>query len=127
MTMSMTQTKPADLAGYLRLTGVRLNLQRSWADFQERYPLILGPVFTQPPVEPGLESHDETGHKLVTTAMRLCSATSLLGLPAVAVPTGLAEGLPTGVQVIGRPFREDLCLNAAEAIEHHLGPMPQLP
>jgi amidase len=119
--MSMAKSEPVDLAGYLRLTGLRLNLRRSWGEFLGRYPLILGPVFTEPPVEPGLESRDEPGHELVTTAMRLCSATSLIGLPAVAVPTGLAEGLPTGVQVIGRPYREDLCLDAAEAIEHRLG------
>ena len=46
---------------------------------------------------------------------------NLLGLPAAAVPTGLADGLPTGVQVIGNRFREDLCLAAAEAIEARLG------
>jgi amidase len=121
MEMSMAKYPPVELAEYLRLTGVRLNLQRSWAAFLERYPLILGPVFTEPPVAPGLESRDEAGHELVGTAMRLCSAVSFLGLPAVAVPTGLADGLPTGVQVIGRPFREDLCLDAADAIEHRLG------
>jgi dUTPase len=35
----------------------------------------------------------------------------------VAVPTGIANGLPVGVQIIGPRFREDLCLAAAEAIE----------
>jgi amidase len=41
----------------------------------------------------------------------------LLGIPAVAVPTGLAGGLPMGVQILGRRFREDLCLDAAGVIE----------
>jgi amidase len=37
------------------------------------------------------------------------------------VPAGEANGLPQGVQVIGPRFREDLCLDAAEAIESRLG------
>jgi amidase len=44
-------------------------------------------------------------------------AVPVLGLPAIAVPTGIAEGLPVGVQIIGPRFREDLLLAAAEAIE----------
>jgi amidase len=44
-------------------------------------------------------------------------AIPVLGLPAMAVPTGIANGLPVGVQIIGPRFREDLCLAAAEAIE----------
>jgi amidase len=48
-------------------------------------------------------------------------AVNVLGLPAVAVPIGLDDDLPTGVQVIGRRFREDLCLDAAEIIEAAAG------
>ena len=40
-----------------------------------------------------------------------------LGLHAVAVRTGLANGVPLGVQVLGNRYREDLSLDAAEAIE----------
>nr|MDQ6900162.1 amidase family protein [Candidatus Dormibacteraeota bacterium] len=50
-------------------------------------------------------------------AQRLLVAVNLLGLPSVAVPTGLAGDLPLGVQIIGPRFREDLCLDAAEVIE----------
>lgn len=46
---------------------------------------------------------------------------NLLGLPAASVPTGLWSGLPLGVQVIGSRYREDLCLDAAEAIEAQRG------
>jgi amidase len=37
------------------------------------------------------------------------------------VPVGVANGLPQVVQVIGPRFREDACLDAAEAIEARLG------
>jgi amidase len=37
------------------------------------------------------------------------------------VPIDLVEGLPAGVQVIGARFREDLVLDALEAIEARAG------
>jgi amidase len=56
----------------------------------------------------------------------LCSV-NLLGLPAAAVPTGLVDGVPIGVQIIAQRFREDLCLDAAQAIETAVGVLtPQL-
>jgi amidase len=41
----------------------------------------------------------------------------ILGLPALAVPTGAAEGAPMGVQLVASRYREDLCLSAGEVIE----------
>ena len=48
---------------------------------------------------------------------------NLLGLPSACVPAGRDEvsGLPIGVLVTGPRLREDLCLEAAEAIESRLG------
>jgi len=37
------------------------------------------------------------------------------------VPTGIAGGLPVGVQLLGRRFDEDGILNAAEVIEARVG------
>ncbi|MGW4435183.1 amidase [Streptomyces sp. NPDC004596] len=119
--MAMDRTPPANAAELTKLMGAWLGIRRSWAEFLDEYPLLLGPVFTEPPVEPGLESRDEAGRERVAKGMRLCTVTSLVGVPAVAVPTGLADGLPSGVQIIGRAFREDLCLAAAQAIEDRLG------
>ncbi|MER7706935.1 amidase [Kitasatospora sp. NPDC097605] len=119
--MAMEKTPPATAAEFMKLMGSWLGIRRSWAEFLDEYPLLLGPVFTEPPVEPGLESRDRAGHERVGAGMRLCSVTSFVGVPGVAVPTGVADGLPSGVQVIGRAFREDLCLAAAQEIEDRLG------
>lgn len=55
-------------------------------------------------------------------ALKLCEASSFAGVPSVAVPTGQRDGLPTGVQVISRLYREDLALDAAAAVEVPLSP-----
>ncbi|MGY3678240.1 amidase [Streptomyces sp. TE33382] len=119
--MAMERTPPANADELMKLMGTWLNIRRSWAEFLDSYPLLLGPVFTEPPVEPGVESRDRSGRDRVASAMRLCTVTSFVGVPGVAVPTGMAGGLPTGVQIVGRAFREDLCLDAAQAIEDRLG------
>ncbi|MFE3898780.1 amidase family protein, partial [Streptomyces sp. NPDC059153] len=119
--MMMEQTPPAGADEFMKLMGTWMNIRRSWAEFLDEYPLLLGPVFTEPPVEPGLESRDRAGRDRVGSAMRLCTVTSFVGVPGVAVPTGVVDGLPSGVQVVGRAFREDLCLGAAQAIEDRLG------
>lgn len=105
----------------MKLMGTWMNIRRSWAGFLNEYPLLLGPVFTEPPVEPGLESRDRSGRDRVGSGMRLCTVTGFVGVPGVAVPTGMVDGLPCGVQIVGRAFREDLCLDAAQAIEDRLG------
>lgn len=98
----------------------RLALLQAWGAFQERHPLILAPIATD---IPGLAGSDlEEGRVAADIrTMRMAMAVNLLGRPAVAVPVGVAEGLPQAVQVIGPAFREDLCLDAAQAIEDRLG------
>ncbi|MER5976097.1 amidase [Streptomyces sp. NPDC001857] len=131
--MTMEKTPPATAAEFMRLMGVWLGIRRSWAEFLDEYPLLLGPVFTEPAVEPGLESRDRAGRERVGSGMRLCTVTSFAGVPGVAVPTGVADGLPSGVQIVGRAFREDLCLDAAQEVEDRLGvltpidPRPDVP
>jgi aspartyl-tRNA(Asn)/glutamyl-tRNA(Gln) amidotransferase subunit A len=47
---------------------------------------------------------------------------NLAGLPGVAVPTGLnGQGLPLGLQLIGRPWEEGDLLNTAYALERAAG------
>jgi amidase len=117
----MAQQPPVDLAEYVRLTAVRQSIQRDWAQFLEQYSLLLGPIFTEPPVEPGFDARGPEEHLLVARAMRLCTASSFVGVPAAAVPTSLVDGLPQGVQVIAGFYREDLCLDAAAVIEARCG------
>ncbi|MDA2804988.1 amidase [Nocardiopsis suaedae] len=118
---SSDRNPPPDLAGYVQAAADRLGAQRAWARFQEEVPLLLGPVFTGPVPAPGEELVDPGAHERVTRGLGLCAVTTCVGVPAVAVPVGTAGGLPRSVQVIGPMHREDLCLEAAEAIERRFG------
>ncbi|MHB8578028.1 MAG: amidase [Dehalococcoidia bacterium] len=110
-----------DLAGYAAAWAQRNALGREWALFQVRYPLILGPVQTIPPFLVGYDIAGPDEAAAVLRSFRLTSVANLLGLPAAALPAGVANGLPQGVQLIGPRFGEDLCLDAAQAIEDRLG------
>lgn len=99
----------------------RTRVARAWREFFMAYPLIVGPTATQPPFKLGYDIIDAESALKVVEMFRFVLPANLLGLPAACVPTGVTDGFPTGVQVIGDLFREDLCLNAAEAIEQSLG------
>jgi aspartyl-tRNA(Asn)/glutamyl-tRNA(Gln) amidotransferase subunit A len=45
----------------------------------------------------------------------------LAGIPAISIPDGLSEGLPTGFQIVGPAFSENRILDAAYALEQAIG------
>ncbi len=60
--------------------------------------------------------------------LRITSAITLTGCPVVALPCGLnADGVPIGLQLVGRPRGEHALLNAAAAVEEILGFAEMLP
>jgi len=99
---------------------VRHSLLRAWGEFQETHPLIVAPIYTDVPFEAGRDLDDCRVAETIQ-GMRMAMAVNALGLPAVALPVGIEDGLPQSVQVIGPRYREDLCLDAAAALEDRLG------
>jgi Asp-tRNA(Asn)/Glu-tRNA(Gln) amidotransferase A subunit family amidase len=95
-------------------------LLRAWGEFQETHPLIAAPISTGIPFEAGTDLADGAVAETIE-GMRMAIAINALGLPAVALPVGIADGLPQAVQLIGPRYREDLCLDAAAALEDRLG------
>jgi amidase len=98
----------------------RQSLLRAWGEFQQEYPLIVAPISTDVPFEVGADL-TAAGVAEIHRALRMALAISALGLPAVAIPVGIIDGLPQAVQVIGPRYREDLCLDAAQALEDRVG------
>jgi amidase len=107
------------VGGFRSLVG-RSSLLRAWSAFQEEHPLILAPIGSHRPFPAGRDL-DEGAVAESVQRMRMAMAVNALGLPAVAVPVGIGEGLPQVVQIIGPRYREDACLDAAEALEERLG------
>jgi len=96
----------------------RHSIARDWSLFQDEHPIILGPTWTR--VTPG-HGYDIEGNDLESfmATIRPVVPANLLGLPSICVPSRLdpVTGLPIGVLVGGRRFREDICLDAAAVIE----------
>jgi amidase len=102
----------------------RTRFARAWSLFQEEYPLVLTPFLFQPTFDwnadvPGADASFE--HVLGSAYYSF--AFNYMGLPAGLVPANYNDGLPVGVQIVGRRFREDLILDALEAIEKRVGVM----
>jgi Asp-tRNA(Asn)/Glu-tRNA(Gln) amidotransferase A subunit family amidase len=95
---------------------VRAKILRQMRDV----PILLSPVCLGPAFRHG-EGNWQVGTGYRDT-MRHSQWLNLSGFPGVAVPMGFSgEGLPIGVQVIGRPNEDELVLAVAEALEEARG------
>ena len=95
----------------------RFAILRDWGVYFEQHPVLLMPNSWQRAfrVDADLGSPSEVS-KLVAAQAPLL-ATAMLGLPGLAVPTGVVSGLPVGVQINTARFREDIALRVGEVIE----------
>lgn len=109
-----------DFRGYLHGVADRSRLVRRWSMFLEDYPLVLTPFFMRPTFD---YDYDETfeGVKDIFESMIYSYGINYLGLPAGNIPIGLIEGRPSGVQIVGQRFREDMILDAMEVVESQVG------
>jgi Asp-tRNA(Asn)/Glu-tRNA(Gln) amidotransferase A subunit family amidase len=84
-------------------------------------PILLSPISANPAFRHG-EGNYLPGTGYLDT-MRFSQWLNLTGFPGASVPVGHSnDGLPIGVQVIGRPYEDELVLAIAEAIEQSRGP-----
>jgi amidase len=85
--------------------------------------LILAPVGSTPAFAHGTRRVTVKGQSIsVWRAFSYAQTFNVFGLPSVVVPAGrTADGLPIGVQMIGRPYEEQTVLAAAAIVEEALG------
>jgi amidase len=93
--------------------------------FLERYDFLVAPVTQVPPFDVSLPYVTEiNGEPLPTYVdwMRACSDITVTGLPAISVPCGFTDdGLPVGLQIVGRHRDEWGVLQLAHAFEQATG------
>ena len=99
----------------------RNRLCRIWSEFFVEYPIMVGPTWTDIQFLHDADVHPDTGMDLTSDRLRFVSPGNVLGIPSTAVPTGVIDDLPTGVQVYADRWRDDLSLTGAEIIESALG------
>lgn len=111
-------------AYYLKAQKVRTLIRQDFEKVFADYDIIIGP--TTP--TPAFKTNEQKD--ILTLYMNdiLTIPVNLAGLPAISVPCGLVDGLPVGLQIIGKPFDEATVLRVAHAYEQEVGslPFPQL-
>jgi aspartyl-tRNA(Asn)/glutamyl-tRNA(Gln) amidotransferase subunit A len=105
-------------AYYGQAQKVRTLLIREHRGALERFDVIATP--TSPTV--AFHVGDKASDPLAMYACDVMTIPSCLaGLPGLNIPSGLSEGLPVGLQLIGRQFGENTLFRAGHALEQALG------
>ena len=109
--------------GFLKACGERDCLRAEILRQMEEVTILLSPVSNGPAFRHGEGNWRSGAKENYRDTMRYSQWLNLAGFPGVAVPVGMSGGgLPIAVQVIGRPYEEELVLAVAEAIERGRGP-----
>ena len=95
----------------------RRRLRRLWSAFLTDYTVAIGPTWANLPWPIDSDLDPNKGVELLRESWAFITPGNALGLPSVALPMGVSDGLPTGIQVYSEVYREDLCLMASEIIE----------
>jgi aspartyl-tRNA(Asn)/glutamyl-tRNA(Gln) amidotransferase subunit A len=102
-------------AYYVKAQKVRMLIARDFAAAFDRCDCILAPTAPSAAFAIGEKADDPVAMYLNDV---FTGPADLAGLPAVSVPAGLsAEGLPLGLQIIGRAFDEETVLRVGEVLE----------
>ena len=89
-----------------------------------KYPVLICPAAAIPAFRHGEREWQVEGKTVkYLDAWSYCEWFNLLGFPAAVVPMGYSEqGLPIGVQIVGRPWEEEVVLAVAATLEAECGP-----
>lgn len=103
-------------AYYLKAQKVRTLIKQDFDQVLQVYDMIIGPTVPNTAFKLGDHADDPLTMYLNDI---LTIPVNLAGVPAISVPCGLADGMPVGLQIIGKPFGEADILRAAHAFEQH--------
>lgn len=101
----------------------RAGYVRQWMELLADYPLVLTPFLLSRTYAHARDYEGREGCEDIMLKGFYSFAMNFMGLPAGNVPANYNDGLPVGVQIVGRRFREDMILDACEAVEDRVGVM----
>lgn len=108
-------------AYYLKAQKVRHLIKQDFGQVFEECDLILTPTSPVEPFPIGDKSMTENPINMYLNDVFTVSV-NLAGLPALSLPAGISSnGLPLGMQLIGKAFDEETIFKAAETLEQNLG------
>jgi Asp-tRNA(Asn)/Glu-tRNA(Gln) amidotransferase A subunit family amidase len=105
---------------YLRAQQARTIAIKHFSNALNQVHVIATPTtgITAPPIPLDALQHGESDLTTLTEIMRFAVAANLTGLPAISIPSGYDEnGLPIGLQLIGRPWHEHTLLRLANLLD----------
>ena len=110
-----------DLEGYMNGQMERIRLRRAYAQLFDEVDIVMMPTSLIPPFENDLDFKDRSKAGYLIDAQAPLYLINLLGLPSVALPTHVQDGLPLGVQLVAAQAEDDFALDVAERLESELG------
>jgi len=106
----------ADLNDFLDALQARSGFLRQWSAFLAKYPVLICPVSGELPFRDQSDVESPEAFRRIMEAQLTQVGLPLMGLPGLTVSTGLVDGVPVGVQLVGARYREDILLAAGEEI-----------
>jgi amidase len=110
---------------------VRARLFHNMLAFFEDYDLLACPAMQAPPYPVEQTYVDEINGKKLDTYidwLAISAVITLTGCPSISLPCGFDEnGMPVGIQLVGKPRGEAALLSAAALFEEMMGIAPDLP
>ena len=116
------QTPPPSLDEYIASWMERDRLREDLLRWMETTPIIIAPVGATPAYEHDTLKVTVRGETFGTfRAFSYAQTFNVFDLPVVTVPAGRStDGLPIGLQIVGRPREEEMVLAVAEIVEQAL-------
>ncbi|MGO2242997.1 MAG: amidase [Halomonas sp.] len=108
---------------YLKAQRARGMIQKAWQGMFENIDVLLTPTVPQTAAwkdQKVFVSADGSHESVSDAYVRLCAPSNVTGLPSLTLPYGQdADGLPIGVQLIGKAFTDYKVLQVGKVIENH--------
>lgn len=111
-------------AYYVKAQKVRTLIRREFEEAFESYDALITPTSPTVPFKIG----ERVSDPLQMYLSDVCTLPiNIAGIPGLSVPAGFCDGLPVGMQILGKPFNEDILFRIGYAYEQATGWWQQRP